>query len=141
MEGTYERITEGESLPPSNIVLATPSDRFIAALIDGIVISLIFAILPAIGAFIGLAYALMRDALPFFQGRSLGKKMMNIRVIKEDTNKSITGDYGTSTVRSLSLCIPIFNVVDAFLVLSSDRKRFGDKWAKTIVVKENELYG
>ncbi len=86
-----------------------------------------------------MGYMFTRDALPevsgFLGGQSIGKKLMNIKVIREDTGASIVGDYGAAIIRQVSLVIPFFNIVDALMVFSSDKKRFGDKWAKTIVVK------
>jgi hypothetical protein len=40
----------------------------------------------------------------------------------------------TSILRQISLCIPLFNLVDALMVFSEERRRFGDKWANTRVV-------
>jgi uncharacterized RDD family membrane protein YckC len=61
---------------------------------------------------------------------------MKIKVVKEDTGDMITSDWGTAIIRSVSLIIPLFNIVDALMVFSSDRRRFGDKWAKTVVVQQ-----
>ncbi len=131
---------------PSTLVKADPGQRFVAALIDGFVAYIPFLILTVVSyrlAMIGwiflLGYQLTKDALPevggFLGGQSIGKKIMKIKVVKEDTGQGILGDYGTAIVRQVSLMIPIFGIVDAFMVLGDDRKRFGDKWAKTIVVK------
>lgn len=121
--------------------------RFVAAFIDGIVGYLPAWILAFIsfklffaGYFIAIAYLLTKDALPatggFFGGQSVGKKLMKIKVIKEDTGAGIEGDWGASIVRQISLLIPLFNLVDALMVFGDEKKRFGDKWANTIVVKE-----
>ena len=113
--------------------LATPLDRFLAALIDGILMSVVSAI--PLGFIVGLAYALTKDALPFLDGQSIGKKLMKMRVVKEDPGAEITNDYGAAAVRGLSLLIPIFGLIDALMVFGQDRKRFGDKWAGTKVIK------
>ena len=114
--------------------LATPLERLLAALIDGILITLVSA--TGIGSVIGLAYHLTKDALSFLDGQSIGKKLVKIRVINADTNQPITNNYEKAMIRSVTLLIPIFNVIDAFLVFSKDRTRFGDQWAKTIVIKD-----
>lgn len=114
--------------------LATPFERLLAALIDGILISLVSA--TGIGTVIGIAYHLTKDALPFLDGQSIGKKILKIRAICAETNQSIKNNYEKAMIRSVTLLIPIFNIIDAFLVFSKDRTRFGDQWAKTIVVKE-----
>lgn len=131
---------------PSTYVKASPLQRFVAAFIDGIVgylpawifLAISYKLL-MVGYAIAIGYLLTKDALPeiggFLGGQSIGKKLMGIKAIKEDTGSSLVGDYGTSITRQVSLLIPLFGFVDALMVFSDDRKRFGDKWAKTIVVK------
>ena len=140
------------SSPLSTLVKADPGQRFLAYLIDGVVIFAFVSILSmafwvlrmgavggVIGYAVGLIYTLTKDALPevssFLGGQSIGKKLMNIKVVKEDTGASIVGDYGTAIVRQITLFIPILNFVELFMVFGDSRKRFGDQWAKTIVVK------
>lgn len=121
--------------------------RFIAAFIDGLVgyipiliLGMISYNLAMVGYLITIAYQLTKDALPsmggLFGGQSIGKKLMKIKVVKEGTGASIEGDWGSAIVRQVSLMIPFFNIVDALMVFTDDRKRFGDKWANTIVIKE-----
>lgn len=132
--------------PISTLVKADPVQRIAAAFIDGLVgyiptllLGIIDYRLAFIGVLIQLVYAFCKDALPevsgFLGGQSIGKKLMNIKVVKEDTGTSIVGDYGTAITRQVSLIIPLFNIVDAFMIFSDNRKRFGDQWAKTMVVK------
>ena len=127
-------------------VKADAVTRFAAYFIDGLVayvplilLTFISPKLSIVGIIIALGYFLTKDALPevggFLGGQSIGKKIMKIKVIKEDTGAGIVGDYGTAITRQVSLIIPFFNFVDALMVFSDDKKRFGDKWAKTIVVK------
>lgn len=132
--------------PVSTHVKATPVQRFIAAFIDGIIayipcwiLIMVSYSLGMVGYAIAIAYMLTKDALPetggFLGGQSIGKKLMGIKAIKEDTGTSLVGDYGTAITRQVSLMIPLFGFVDALMVFSDEGKRFGDKWAKTIVVK------
>lgn len=121
---------------------ATAADRFLAALIDGILCSIpLYLFIPLSfnfimpGYIIALAYQLTKDALPFLNGQSIGKRLMKIKVVKQDTGEMITNDYGTAIIRQLSLLIPVFNIIDAAMVLGSEGLRFGDQWAKTRVVK------
>lgn len=123
--------------------LATPGQRFLAALIDGLVVTVAVVAASAINSnlgtvvnLLGLGYQLTKDAIPQLGGQSIGKKAMKIKVVKEDTGEMITGDWGTSIIRYVSLLIPLFNIVDALMIFSGDRRRFGDKWAKTVVVQE-----
>lgn len=131
---------------PSTYVKADAGQRFVAAFIDGLIgyipiflFGFINYRLAMLGYVFTLGYLLTKDALPevggFLGGQSIGKKLMNIKVIKEDTGQGILGDYGTAIVRQIPLLIPFFGIVDALMVLGDERKRFGDKWAKTIVVK------
>ncbi|MVM41846.1 RDD family protein [Spirosoma sp. HMF3257] len=132
--------------PVSTYTKATPVQRFIAVFIDGIVgnipfwvLAIVSGKLAMVGYAITIAYLLTKDALPetggFLGGQSIGKKLMGIKAIKEDTGGSLVGDYGTAITRQVSLLIPFFNIIDALMVFSDEGKRFGDKWAKTIVVK------
>ncbi len=81
-------------------------------------------------------YHLTRDAWPLLKGQSIGKKAMGIRVVRQSSGEPITGDFGTSAVRQVSLLIPLFNFVDSLMVFTEKRQRFGDRWAKTVVVNE-----
>lgn len=121
---------------------ASPIIRFVALFIDGIVgyvpmlvLSFISYRLGTLGYLISVGYLLTRDSLPFLEGQSVGKKLMGIKVIKEDTGASIMGDYGTGVVRAIPQIIPLLNLVDALVIFRDNSKRFGDEWAKTIVVK------
>ncbi len=127
-----------------NLIHTTPSpgDRFIALFIDGLIAGvamIIIGFIPFIGPLgylVYLAYYLLRDALPFFDGQSIGKNVMKLKVIKEATGLSIKGDYAASATRNVSLFIPFY---DALLILGligpKDGKRLGDTWAGTKVIK------
>ncbi len=118
-----------------NNQLAEPIHRLLAAIIDGLVIGGL-SLIP-FGAIAGAAYLLTRDALPFFDGQSIGKKLLNLKVYSDTTGESITNDYTTAIIRSVTLLIPIFNIFDAAMVLTHDKIRFGDKIARTKVYKVN----
>jgi uncharacterized RDD family membrane protein YckC len=114
--------------------LATPMDRVFAGLIDWLLIALVSA--TGFGAVVGLAYLLTKESLPIFNGQSLGKKILKIQVVDNDSYVPIKNRYEKSMIRNISLLIPVFQFIDALMIFSSDRKRFGDQWAKTIVIKE-----
>lgn len=111
-------------------LLASHSSRLAATLID-VAIAIVLSAIPMLG----VAYFLLRDALPFFDGQSIGKKAMNIKAIDETTRESLRENYKASVLRNVPLVIPVFQFLDAFLVLSSNRKRLGDNWGNTVVVK------
>lgn len=139
--------------------------RFVALLIDG-VIGMILGLIPFIGALLGGAYILVRDGMEFdfMDQRSIGKKVMKLRPIKLDGSPM---DLNTSIMRNLPLCIGsigsaitaivgslsialmlagLFSIialvvvlVEVVLVLTDDQgRRFGDKYAGTMVVEVSE---
>lgn len=114
--------------------LASPMDRILAGLIDWLIIALFSA--TGFGAIIGLAYLLTKESLPIFDGQSIGKKLVKIQVVDNDTYQPIKNKYEKSLIRNISLLIPVFQFIDALMIFSSDRKRFGDQWANTMVIKE-----
>jgi uncharacterized RDD family membrane protein YckC len=117
--------------------LASAGQRLGAVVLDAFVGG-IPIIIPIIGWAWAIVYACTKDALPFFGGQSLGKKILGIRVIDARTGKPIKGEFGTAIIRQLSLMIPLFGLVDACMVFSAEHQRFGDKWAHTVVVKNTE---
>ncbi len=116
--------------------LASAGDRLNAALIDiAILIGLYF--LPNFGKILGFVYFLLRDSLPFLKGQSIGKRLMKIRVIDIFSADDLKEKYDKSIIRTVSLIIPVFNIIDAIMIYTDpEKKRFGDKWAGTIVTKE-----
>jgi len=126
---------EPETLTPE-APLASLGNRILAVLIDGLIASACY-IIPVVGALVGLAYILTRDALPFLEGQSIGKKAMKLRAVSAETGKPLTNDWGPSVIRNVVLYIPFFAIVE-LIVLSNnkDGQRLGDQWAKTKVVVE-----
>jgi uncharacterized RDD family membrane protein YckC len=116
---------------------ASPGKRFMAALIDGVLLWAALMV-PGIGIVLALVYGFTKDAWPILGGQSIGKKAMGIRAVHQATGKPITGDYVSAIIRQVSLFIPFFNVVDACMVFSADRRRFGDRWAGTVVLEEGQ---
>lgn len=121
------------------LVKASSGERFLAFIIDIIICGLIsfgFRVihLTPLGGLGSLAYFLLRDSIGFLDGQSIGKKAMKILVVKSNGN-NIKDDLGAGVIRNLSLIIPLFNILDAFMVTSKDGLRYGDKWAETRVVR------
>jgi len=137
---------EQSSQSPLTFALADPFQRLAAAFIDGLLIGAIhwvcFIVLGwsggGLGIVIGIGYSLTKDALPFLNGKSLGKTLIGIRVVTEKENLPITGNYAVSAIRVVPLMIPVFNIIDALMVFSTGRQRFGDKWAGTVVIMSKE---
>jgi uncharacterized RDD family membrane protein YckC len=121
--------------------------RTAAKAIDFILIASVVEILPRAGFFAGLAYLLLGDG--FFDGRSIGKKLIRIRVVSSADGAPCS--FRESILRNstfaagyLLLVVPwigwiFFLVVAAIefvLVLGSDNgRRLGDELAKTTVLE------
>ncbi len=93
-----------ESLPKAAL-----GKRFLASLIDGVAVFIV-GLIPFVGYLIGIAYMLTRDAAVFmitknedFKNRSLGKKIMGIRVINLSGEEEV--DLITSLKRNFTLVI------------------------------------
>jgi uncharacterized RDD family membrane protein YckC len=122
------------------------NSRLAAAVIDalvgtGVMIGL-FMILPGfadrLAYLASLAYMVTRDSLPFLGGQSVGKKAMKIRAVTLDGG-SLVGKWETALIRNGVLAIPLFGLVELFVLLSREDKpergrRLGDEWAKTKVI-------
>jgi uncharacterized RDD family membrane protein YckC len=86
-----------------------------------------------------LGYLLTRDALPFLDGQSIGKKAMKIRAVTED-GRSLSGNWNPGLVRNAVMLIPFFPLVELVILLTgkgkpNENRRLGDQWAKTKVIK------
>jgi uncharacterized RDD family membrane protein YckC len=129
---------------PSQFVKAEPMQRLAAGMIDLIFIGVAASFLsfvPYSNYFFNplmIAYFLLRDTLPLLEGRSLGKTLIGLRVVRENDHSRITDDYGTGIIRNVLFFIPLAGIIDAFMIFSQERKRFGDRWAKTIVVMDRK---
>ena len=131
--------TTNQDLTISN--QASIGDRFLGGLIDWlVVIALAYVLRGLVGwslsYLISAAYILVRDALPFLDGQSIGKKIIKTRSVHEDSGAPITNDYRTSFLRNILLFMLIPGLIDALFIFNGERKRLGDKMAKTIVVYE-----
>lgn len=120
--------------------------RIIAKILDFIIIVAVTEVVPKAGFFAGLAYLLIGDGL--FDGRSLGKKLIGLKVISADTNKPCS--FKDSILRNSTfgigyllykipwfgwIFIVIVSVFEFIILLGSkERMRLGDEIAKTKVV-------
>ena len=131
--------------------------RFLAALIDGMVVG-ILTLVPLVGLLAAAVYMLTKDGIVYeltknqeFEGRSIGKRILGLKVVRLDNMEM---DISTSARRNLTLglgsliaLVPIIgwilgviigaimNIVEMlFLLMDSEGRRLGDKWAGTQVV-------
>lgn len=122
--------------------------RGVAKTIDFIIVAAAAEMIPRAGFFAGLAYLLISDGL--FEGRSLGKQLIGLRVVSTVTDKACS--VRESILRNFMLCtgillwkIPLVGWVFMILILafefvmllgSKEGMRFGDEIAKTTVIEE-----
>src|SRR3989337_387564 len=124
-------------------------NRFVARVIDLIIAAALSMLLYPVGFFAGLTYLLIADG--FFDGRSLGKKLINLRTVKS-TGELCT--YKESILRNLTVAagylfffipyvgwlftLAIF-VVEALVIIGNEKGlRIGDELAKTIVIEDSQ---
>ena len=121
--------------------------RVMAKAIDFTIIAAAAGAIPQVGYFTGLLYLLISDGL--FDGRSLGKKVMRLRVVSAGTGSAAT--FRDSIIRNAVLApallmykIPLFGwlpalaitILESLLMLgNSEGLRLGDDLAQTKVLE------
>ncbi len=121
--------------------------RTAAKIVDFILIAAVIEIIPRAGFFAGLTYLLLGDG--FFDGRSIGKKLLKIQVVSAGTDSPCT--FKDSILRNSTFAVGyvlwivpfigwifilIISAVEFVLVLGSkDGMRLGDEIAKTAVIE------
>ncbi|HTZ18265.1 MAG TPA: RDD family protein [Dissulfurispiraceae bacterium] len=121
--------------------------RVMAKALDFIVIAAAAKLVPRVGFLAGLAYLLISDGL--FDGRSIGKKIIHLRVVSAASG--VSGGFRASMIRNapfaaamLFLNIPLAGLIFPSLVLAfefllalgnSDGMRLGDDLAGTKVLE------
>jgi hypothetical protein len=121
--------------------------RTAAKILDFILIAAVMEIIPRAGYYAGLAYILLGDG--FFDGRSIGKKLIRLKVVSASTNAPCT--FRDSILRNSTLAvgyifwlIPWIGWIALFLVSaleftlilgSKDGMRLGDEIARTAVIE------
>jgi uncharacterized RDD family membrane protein YckC len=121
--------------------------RTAAKIVDFILIAAVIEIIPRAGFFAGLTYLLLGDG--FFDGRSIGKKLLRIQVVSVETYSPCT--FKGSILRNSPFAVGyvlwivpligwifilIISIVEFILLLGSkDGMRLGDEIAKTAVIE------
>ncbi len=121
--------------------------RAAAKIIDFILIAAVMEVIPKAGYFAGLAYLLLSDG--FIDGRSIGKKLIKIRVISTELNGPCT--FRDSIMRNSTLgagyilwsvpwigwiFILLASGLEFIMILGSrDGMRLGDEIARTTVLE------
>jgi uncharacterized RDD family membrane protein YckC len=131
-----------QSAPAATIAEAQLGQRIGAAIIDVIVAIAVGWVASMISGRLYFpafaAYMLTRDSLPFLNGQSIGKKVLNLQAVSE-SGKSLSGDWKTGLLRNVSMVIPFGGLVELIVMLVGKDKpggirRLGDQWAVTKVV-------
>lgn len=113
---------------------ATIGRRLTSSLMDFFLAFTLGYVIPVLGPVLCILYFLCKDALPFLNGQSVGKKLLHLKVVTKPDAKPITRDYSSSILRSVTLLIPGLNLIELILILFH-KERLGDHWAKTTVIK------
>jgi len=121
-------------------------NRFVARVIDLIIAAAFSMLLYPVGFFAGLTYILIADG--FFDGKSLGKKLINLRTIKSDgelcsykesvlRNITIAGGYLFFFIPYVGWLFTLATVgVETLIIIGNEKGlRIGDELAKTIVIE------
>jgi uncharacterized RDD family membrane protein YckC len=122
--------------PPlyANTPSAGAGERIGAYLIDAVLIALVIWV-PFFGWVVAPLYLLTRDALPFLQGQSVGKRLIGLRAVDQN-GAALTNNYQGSVLRNVLFIIPIMPIVELIVMLADkDGLRLGDKLAQTRVVR------
>ncbi|HDH06427.1 MAG TPA: hypothetical protein ENH01_12115 [Nitrospirae bacterium] len=155
-ESIYKQSGEGRQ----DLEKADFLNRIIAKAIDLIIVIALCEIIPKIGYLAGISYLLMADGL--FDGRSIGKRLIGLKVIIRDrAGSTAVCGFKESVLRNLPFAagyilfgilnaIPLigwiisFAIIAAIIIFESlvmlgneDGMRLGDEIAKTQVVEEN----
>jgi len=121
--------------------------RSAAKILDFILIAAVIEIIPRAGFYAGLAYLLLGDG--FFEGRSIGKKLIKLQVrsIKADAPCTFRDSIlrnGTFALGYIFWLVPwigwifliLVSVLEFTLILGSkDGMRLGDEIASTVVIE------
>ncbi|MFK7849457.1 MAG: RDD family protein [Akkermansiaceae bacterium] len=149
-ETTTEQVSEAppieEPQPPAlNETSSKEADvgaRIGAAVIDSLVaMGLSIAggmVLESLSYPLFIGYMLTRDCLPFLDGQSVGKKVLNLKAVTED-GASLSGNWNPGLIRNVPMIIPVFPLVELIIMLVNKDKpeglrRLGDQWGKTKVI-------
>jgi uncharacterized RDD family membrane protein YckC len=132
---------------PEESIKASLLLRVIAKMLDFIIIAAAAKTIPQVGYFAGLLYLLISDGL--FDGRSIGKKILRLRVISLSTGSS--GTFRDSVLRNtppiaalLLYKIPLVGWLFVVVILAlefllmlgnKDGMRLGDDIANTKVIE------
>ena len=123
-------------------ILANRSSRLLAAIVDILIIlgpyfALVFIFLPLALVYL-VAVAVVQAVLLTTAGQTLGKKALNIRIVKVDTGRNggfVPNVLVRGILNGLLGFIPLYSLVDTLFIFRADRRCIHDLIAGTVVVK------
>ena len=122
--------------PPSPLVPAPRARRGLAFLVD-FAIFWALGLIPLVGWMLGGIFLALRDAA-WCGGRSPGKRLVGLAIVRRD-GAPWTGSALSSLQRNLLVAAPLAQFVlipvEALLSWRGSRRRVGDRWAGTEVVR------
>jgi uncharacterized RDD family membrane protein YckC len=90
-----------------------------------------FSRVSEIGIPLSVLYMVFRDG---FRGQSIGKRIMKVRLVHQDSGAPIS--FWTAFVRGFFTSLPVLGWIDFFLVaFTRDRQRYTDKLLRVQLVK------
>ena len=119
---------------PVNFNKPGPNKRVCAFLVDALLaqlIAYIFTIIFTDWVYLPIwpLFLLLRD---FFDGQSIGKRLVNIQCVGEN---GLPAKTLPCVVRNILMAVPLFPIIEYFLMRFDDHgRRLGDKMAKTVVI-------
>lgn len=125
-------------------VLANRSTRLLAAIVDlliigGPYIAMIFEFLPLTMFYlVAVIVAVIQAILLTTDGQTVGKKALNIRIVKVATGRNggfVPNVLLRTVLNGLLGLIPIYSIVDILFIFRADRRCIHDLIAGTVVVK------
>lgn len=132
---------------------ATRTQRFLAALADGVIIAVPYALgsleaapepLRVLGALAALILIIIQLVMVTRRGQTLGKRLIGIRIVLKDTLQN--GGFVVNLVKrgllnGLLSLIPGYFLVDSLCVFRKDRRCLHDMIAGTIVIQADFAFG
>lgn len=121
---------------------AQPRSRIGGWLIDSLATMGLGIVFGGAGWLAGTSYWLLRDGL--FNGQSIGKRLMRLRVVVEPDSHPCT--FGESAIRNVLWVLPVINAVTAltglyYLLHDPRGQHWGDRMARSTVVVDAPDYG
>ncbi len=114
---------------------SSAGNRVVAFLIDVLVMMVIVVLFQTPGLLLALTYLLTRDGLPFLDGQSIGKKVLDLQAV-DYKGDPLTNNWRPVILRNVFLLVfPFVPLLELYVLLSSsDGLRIGDQIANTRVI-------